>query len=84
MLNLRLYDLLECQLTKIIISIILIRAWVGELIAHEAEGQIVYWLRGHEGKQSSCFSKIQQVGQKMQRENILRLLKLDFNPFSRR
>ena len=36
------------NLTKIIIIIIL-RALVGsELIAHEAEGQIVYWLRGHD------------------------------------
>ena len=28
-------------------------------IAHEAEGRMGYWLRGHE-----CFSKIQLVGQK--------------------
>ena len=33
-----------------------------ESIAHEAEGWIDYWLRGHGGKRS--FSKIQLVGQK--------------------
>ena len=33
-----------------------------ESIAHEAEGWIDYWLRGHRGKRS--FSKIQLVGQK--------------------
>ena len=35
-----------------------------ELIAHEAEGRMDYWLRGHEGERNSCFSKIQLVGQK--------------------
>ena len=35
-----------------------------ESIAHEAEGQMGYWLRGHEGKKYNCFSKIQLVGQK--------------------
>ena len=30
-----------------------------ELIAHEAEGRMDYWLRGHEGERNSCFSKIQ-------------------------
>ena len=36
-----------------------------ELIAHEAEGLMGYWLRGHEGERNNyCFSKIQQVGQK--------------------
>ena len=33
-------------------------------IAHEAEGRMGRWLRGHEGERNSCFSKIQQVGQK--------------------
>ena len=33
-----------------------------ELIAHEAEGRIGYWLRGHEGERNNCFSKIQLVG----------------------
>ena len=32
-----------------------------ESIAHEAEGQMGYWLRGHEGDRNNCFSKIQQV-----------------------
>ena len=41
------------------------RTWMGsELIAHEAEGQMGYWLRGHEGERNNCFSKIQLVGQK--------------------
>ena len=33
-------------------------------IADEVEGRMGYWLRGHEGKRSNCFSKIQLVGQK--------------------
>ena len=34
-------------------------------IAHEAEGRMGYWLRGHEGERNnSCFSKNQLVGQK--------------------
>ena len=32
-----------------------------ESIAHEAEGQIGYWLRGHEGERNNCFSKIQLI-----------------------
>ena len=35
-----------------------------ESTAHEAEGRMGYWLRGHEGKRNNCFSKIQLVGQK--------------------
>ena len=35
-----------------------------ESIAHEAEGQIGYWLRGHEGERNNCCSKFQLVGQK--------------------
>ena len=36
-----------------------------ESIAHEAEGQMGYWLRAHKGKKNNnCFSKIQLVGQK--------------------
>ena len=35
-----------------------------ESIAHEAQGGIGYWLRGHEGKSNNCFSKIQLFGQK--------------------
>ena len=34
-----------------------------ESIAHEAEGQLGYWLRAHEGERNNCFSKIQLVGQ---------------------
>ena len=34
-----------------------------ESIAHEAEGRMGYWLRGHEGERNNCFSKIQLVGQ---------------------
>ena len=33
-------------------------------IAHEAEGRMGYWFRGHEGEGNNCFSKIQLVGQK--------------------
>ena len=35
-----------------------------ESIAHEAEGRMGYWLRGHEGERNICFSKIQLVGPK--------------------
>ena len=35
-----------------------------ESIAYEAEGQMGYWLRGHEGERNNCFSKIQLDGQK--------------------
>ena len=35
-----------------------------ESIAHEAEGQMSYWLGGHEGERNNCFSKNQLVGQK--------------------
>ena len=35
-----------------------------DLIAHEAQGWMGYWLRGHEGVRNNCFSKIQLVGQK--------------------
>ena len=41
------------------------RAQMGsESIAHETEGRMGYWLRGHEGSRNNCFSKIQLVGQK--------------------
>ena len=35
-----------------------------ESIAHEAEGWMNYWLRGHEGERNKCFSKIQLDGKK--------------------
>ena len=35
-----------------------------ESIAHEAEGEKGYWLRGHEGERNNYFRKIQLVGQK--------------------
>ena len=35
-----------------------------ESIAHEDEGRMGYWLRGHEGDMDNCCSKIQLVGQK--------------------
>ena len=35
-----------------------------ESIAHEAEGRMSYWLRGHKGERINFFSKIQLVGQK--------------------
>ena len=43
-----------------------------ELIVHETEGQMGYWLSGHEGERNNCFSKIQLVGQKY-REKQLKL-----------
>ena len=42
------------------------------LIAHEAEGQMDYWIRGHEGERNNYwFSKIQLVGQKYQDKTTL-------------
>ena len=35
-----------------------------ESIAHEAEGRMDYWLRGHKGERNNYFSKIQLVDQK--------------------
>ena len=35
-----------------------------ELIAHEAEGRMGYWLRGHDGEMNNCFITIQLVGKK--------------------
>ena len=54
-----------------------------ESIAHEAEGQMGYWLRGHEGERNNCFSKIQLVGQKISRQNNFSYLKLDLILFCR-
>ena len=46
------------------------RARMGsESIAHEAEGQMGYWLRGHEGERNNCFSKIQLAGYLGRRKN---------------
>ena len=46
------------------------RARMGsESIAHEAEGRMGYWLKGHEGERNNCFSKIQLVGKKISRQN---------------
>ena len=42
-----------------------------ESIAHEAEGQMGYWRRGHEGERNNCFSKIQVVSQKYQDKTTL-------------
>ena len=49
-----------------------------ESIAHEAKGQMGYWLRGHEGETNNCFSKIQPVGKKISRLNIFLKWKLVF------
>ena len=35
-----------------------------ESMAHEVEGQMGYWLRGHKGEGNNCFSEVQLVGQK--------------------
>ena len=52
------------------------RARMGsESIAHEPEGRMGYWRRGHEGERNYCFSNIQLVGQKkILRLNIFRKL----------
>ena len=53
-----------------------------ESIAHEAEGRIRYWLRGHEGERNNCFSKIQLVGQKISRQNNFSYIKTFFAFFA--
>ena len=47
-------------------------------IAHEAEGRMGYWLRGHEGERNNCFSKIQLVEQKNIETKHLSLVKARF------
>ena len=42
-----------------------------ESIAHEAEGQMGFWLRGHSGSRNNCFRKIQLVGQNYQDKSTL-------------
>ena len=42
-----------------------------ESTAHEAEGWMGYWLRGHKGEKNYCFSKIQLVGQKYREKTTL-------------
>ena len=42
-----------------------------EPIAHEAEGRMGHWFRGHEGERNNCFSKIQLVGQKYRNKKTL-------------
>ena len=42
-----------------------------ESIAHEAEGRMGYWFRGHEGERNNCFSKIQLIGQKYRAKTTL-------------
>ena len=51
-----------------------------ESIAHEAEGWMGYWLRGHSGLRNNycyCFSKIQLVGQKYRDKTTFKLAKCD-------
>ena len=40
-------------------------------IAHDAEGQMGYWLRGHKGERNNYFSKNQLVGQKYRAKTTL-------------
>ena len=48
-------------------------------VAHEAEGRMGYWPRGHEGERNNyCFSKIQLVGQKNIEAKHLLLVKARF------
>ena len=52
------------QINAIYLTIIPRARMGSESIAHEAEGRMGYWLRGHSGSRNNCFSKIQLVGQK--------------------
>ena len=51
----------QCLLHIMFTNYLAIIPWArmgSELIAHEAEGQMGYWLRDHEGERNNCFSKI--------------------------
>ena len=65
------------------LTIILGARMGSESIAHEAEGRLGYWLRGHEGEKKNCFSKIHAtiVGQKYRDKKNFSDLNLEFNPF---
>ena len=53
-----------------------------ESIVNEAQGQMGYWLRGHEGERNNyCFSKIQLVGQKSYKTKHLSLVKARLKSF---
>ena len=54
----------QCNSGNRLLTIIPQARMGSESIAHEAEGRMGYWLRGHEGERNDCFSKIQLVGQK--------------------
>ena len=54
-----------CRDIQIEYLTIIPRARTGsESIAHEAEGRMGYWLRGHQGERNNCFSKIKLVVKK--------------------
>ena len=42
-----------------------------ESIAHEAEGRMGYWLRGHDDERNNCFRKIQLAGKNIENKKIL-------------
>jgi len=46
-----------------------------ESTAHEAEGRMGYWRRGHEGERNNCYSQIQLAGQKIIETKHLALIK---------
>ena len=52
-----------------------------ESIAHKAEGQMSYWLRGYVGERNKFFSKIQLVGQKYIETKHLLQVKARHQPF---
>ena len=52
-----------------------------ELIAHEAEGGIGYWLRGYKSYRNNSFSKIRLLGQKNIETNHLALVKARLQSF---
>ena len=51
-------------LTYMHLTIIPLARMGSESIAHEAEGRMGYWLRGHEGERNNCFSKIKNIENK--------------------
>ena len=54
----------KCQSQCAIVITIIPRAQMGsEPIAHDAEGRMSYWLRGHDSKRNNCFSKVQLAGE---------------------
>ena len=70
------FEAMPTKITKKLYLTTIPQARMGaESIAHEAEGRMGYWLRGHESETNNCFSEIQLVGQKYRDKTTLAIVK---------